>query len=32
MTNSVVLTTSVPSVTFTKTGLTVPDEVDILNG
>ncbi|AKH62275.1 MULTISPECIES: baseplate J/gp47 family protein [Photorhabdus] len=32
MTNSVVLTTSVPGVTFTKTGLTVPDEVDILNG
>ncbi|WP_445495963.1 hypothetical protein [Photorhabdus sp. SF281] len=32
MTNSLVLTTSVPGITFTKTSLTVPDEVDILNG
>lgn len=25
-------TTAVPAVTFSKTGLLVPDEVDILNG
>ncbi|MDC9591019.1 baseplate J/gp47 family protein [Xenorhabdus sp. XENO-10] len=32
MTKTVNLSTSVPSVTFTKTGLLVPDEIDILNG
>ncbi len=32
MTKTVNLSTSVPSVTFVKTGLLVPDEIDILNG
>ncbi|MCP9270438.1 hypothetical protein M5U04_20790 [Xenorhabdus sp. XENO-1] len=32
MTKTVNLSTSVPSVTFVKTGLLVLDEIDILNG
>ncbi|MGO4743965.1 baseplate J/gp47 family protein [Serratia quinivorans] len=32
MANSVVVTTAVPAVTITDTGLAIPDELDILNG
>lgn len=32
MTKTAILSTSVPAVTFTKNGLLVPDEIDVLNG
>ncbi|WP_369788289.1 baseplate J/gp47 family protein [Rouxiella sp. WC2420] len=32
MTDTITITTSVPSVTFSTTGVTAPDELDVLNG